>query len=32
MLLFPSFFFHRTVPFEAPEQRISIAFDIRPVA
>ena len=27
MLLFPSYFFHRTVPFESAEERISIAFD-----
>jgi hypothetical protein len=32
MVLFPSFVFHRTVPFEAADKRISIAFDIRPVA
>jgi tetratricopeptide (TPR) repeat protein len=28
MVLFPSFFFHRTVPTESPDTRISIAFDI----
>ena len=27
LLLFPSFFWHRTVPFEASGERISIAFD-----
>ena len=31
MVLFPSFVFHRTVPFEAADKRISIAFDVRPV-
>ena len=30
MLLFPSYFYHRTVPFEAAEERISIAFDVKP--
>ncbi len=30
MLLFPSYFYHRTVPFVAPEHRISIAFDAMP--
>ncbi len=28
MVLFPSYFYHRTVPFESDEVRISIAFDI----
>jgi uncharacterized protein (TIGR02466 family) len=28
LFLFPSYFYHRTVPFEAAETRISIAFDI----
>ena len=28
MLLFPSYFFHRTIPFEAAGRRISIAFDV----
>ncbi len=28
IVLFPSYFFHRTLPFEASEYRISIAFDI----
>ncbi len=27
-MLFPSYFFHRTLPFEAGDYRISIAFDI----
>ncbi len=31
MLLFPSYFYHRTVPFEAAGTRISIAFDARPL-
>ena len=30
MLLFPGYFFHRTVPFEASGRRISIAFDVVP--
>ena len=30
MLLFPSYFYHRTIPFEATEPRISIAFDALP--
>jgi len=28
MILFPSYLFHRTVPIETTEQRISIAFDV----
>ncbi len=28
MLLFPSYTFHRTLPFEGDEERISIAFDV----
>ena len=31
MLLFPSYFYHRTVPFESAGKRISISFDVRPV-
>ena len=30
MLLFPSYFYHRTVPFESAQTRISIAFDVVP--
>jgi hypothetical protein len=30
MILFPSYFYHRTIPFEAGERRISIAFDAVP--
>ena len=30
MLLFPSYIYHRTVPFEGAETRISIAFDVVP--
>ncbi len=30
MLMFPSYFHHQTVPFEAAEERISIAFDVQP--
>lgn len=32
LLLFPSYFYHRTVPFESSEARISIAFDTEPLA
>ncbi len=31
VVLFPSYFYHRTIPFEADQQRISIAFDLIPV-
>ncbi len=31
MVLFPSYFLHRTVPFHSETQRISIAFDIVPI-
>lgn len=30
MVLFPSYVFHRTIPFESDETRISIAFDVVP--
>ena len=30
VVLFPSYFYHRTIPFESDEQRISIAFDLVP--
>lgn len=30
VVLFPSYFYHRTKPFESEDQRISIAFDIVP--
>lgn len=30
MFLFPSFFWHQTIPFESTEQRISISFDVIP--
>lgn len=30
IVIFPSSLFHRTIPFEADEERICIAFDIRP--
>lgn len=30
MLLFPSYFLHRTLPFESNQTRISIAFDVMP--
>ena len=32
MLLFPSYFWHRTIPFESDEPRVSIAFDVIPEA
>ncbi len=32
MLLLPSYFYHRTVPFNSAEPRVSIAFDAVPVA
>jgi uncharacterized protein (TIGR02466 family) len=28
LVLFPSYLYHRTIPFTAPKQRISIAFDV----
>ncbi|MGD8690057.1 MAG: tetratricopeptide repeat protein [Gammaproteobacteria bacterium] len=31
MILFPSYFYHRTVPFRSDDYRISIAFDIIPL-
>lgn len=30
MILFPSYLYHRTIPFESEGQRISIAFDVMP--
>lgn len=30
MVLFPSYFYHHTVPFETDETRVSIAFDLMP--
>lgn len=30
LVLFPSYFYHRTIPFDAAGQRISIAFDVLP--
>lgn len=30
MILFPSYFYHRTVPFSGDEERISVAFDVLP--
>ena len=32
LVLFPSYFYHETVPFQGDEQRISIAFDATPSA
>jgi uncharacterized protein (TIGR02466 family) len=31
LLMFPSYFYHRTVPYRSEEQRISISFDVVPV-
>lgn len=31
-VLFSSYFYHRTIPFESNENRVSIAFDIVPAA
>ncbi|MDA7946644.1 MAG: tetratricopeptide repeat protein [Hyphomicrobiaceae bacterium] len=31
MVMFPSYMFHRTIPFQSNETRISIAFDVVPV-
>jgi len=31
MLLFPSYFYHRTIPFQGGEPRICVAFDVLPV-
>ena len=28
MFLFPSYFYHRTIPFDSDEERVSIAFDV----
>ena len=28
LVLFPSYFYHRTVPYEADEERLSVAFDL----
>ena len=30
LVLFPSYFYHRTIPFESAQQRICIAFDAIP--
>ncbi len=30
MILFPSYLYHRTIPFEAPGRRVSVAFDMVP--
>ena len=31
MILFPSYFYHRTVRFSGNEERISVAFDVLPI-
>jgi hypothetical protein len=28
MVLFPSYFYHRTIPYESDDVRISVAFDV----
>ena len=30
LVLFPAYFYHRTIPFAADGRRISIAFDVMP--
>ena len=30
MVLFPSYVFHRTIPFQSDQTRISVAFDVVP--
>jgi tetratricopeptide (TPR) repeat protein len=32
LVLFPSYFYHRTIPFDEPGTRVSIAFDVVPVS
>ncbi|MDA0339364.1 MAG: putative 2OG-Fe(II) oxygenase [Proteobacteria bacterium] len=32
MFLFPSYFYHGTVPFKSDERRICVAFDVEPIA
>ena len=32
MILFPSYFWHQTIPFESSEERICVAFDVMPQA
>lgn len=32
LVLFPSYFYHRTIPFDSDEERVTIAFDFRPPA
>ncbi|MBT8144865.1 MAG: tetratricopeptide repeat protein [Gammaproteobacteria bacterium] len=31
LVIFPSYFVHRTIPFESEQKRVSIAFDLRPL-
>jgi ectoine hydroxylase-related dioxygenase (phytanoyl-CoA dioxygenase family) len=31
IVLFPSSIFHKTVPFESQEHRVTLAFDVKPV-
>ena len=32
LLFFPSYFFHRTIPFRGDRPRVSVAFDLAPLA
>jgi len=32
LVVFPSWYWHRTLPFAQPGERISIAFDVMPLA
>jgi hypothetical protein len=29
LVLFPSYFYHRTIPFDSDHERVTIAFDFR---
>ena len=31
LVLFPSYFYHRVLPFKSPETRMSVAFDAVPI-
>ena len=31
IVMFPSSLFHETIPFEGPEERVSFAFDVKPI-
>ena len=32
LFFFPSYLFHRTLPFSGDERRISLAFDVKPTS